>query len=286
MITIKYPIPLLLQYGIVCVLTFQSACSFLVDSERVQCSQDLDCVNRGESFVGSVCLENLCKPNPSWACLATKRVPDGPGPYKVTVPGAADVVSQQPIPGATIRVCRKLDVTCSNPVSSQTITSSQGVTFTLENGFSGYLQAEAENYLPSLYFFNPPIDRDQSTIAIPVANQMEYAALLAVLGVTPNPQRGTAIFQAFDCTGNTAAGISYSTINIDTQAKAFYYSGGLPSPVATETDSFGYGGVANLPAGSLSVNAHLSKPSANLATISLIVRPQTLSFALVAPYKD
>lgn len=243
-------------------------------------------MERGTTFTGSVCQENLCQPDPSWACLSTKRVPEGPGPFKITVPGAADVMTQQTLPEATIRVCRKLDVTCSNPVSSQTITSPQLATFTLEYGFAGYLQAEAKDYLPSLYFFNPPIDRDQSTIPIPVASQMEYTALLSVLGVSPNPQRGTAIFQAFDCTGKTAAGISYSTLNTDSQAKAFYYSGGLPSPVATETDSFGYGGVANLLAGSLSVNAHLSKPSSDLSTISLIVRPQTLSFALVVPFKD
>jgi hypothetical protein len=195
-------------------------------------------------------------------------------------------MSQQPIPGATIRVCRKLDVTCSNPVSSQTISSPQGATFSLENGFSGYLQAEVENYLPSLYFFNPPLDRDLTTIMIPVATQAEYVALLSVMGVTPNPQRGTAVFQSFDCIGNTAAGISYSTLNSDPQSKAFYYSGGLPSPTATETDSFGYGGVANLPAGSISVNTHLSTPRADLAIISLVVRPQTLSFALVVPYGE
>jgi len=262
------------------------ACSNLVEPDRVQCTSDSDCAQRGGAFANSLCQENLCKPNPAWACLATKRVPAGPGPFAVTVPGTADVMTQQPTAGATITVCRKLDPLCSNPVDSQTIESSQGVTFSLENGFNGYLQANVSGYLPSLYFFNPPVDHDQTIPPIAVASQGEYGMLMSVLGVAPDTTRGTAVLLAYDCTGKTATGVSYSSPYGDDLSKSFYYSNGLPSTSATATDSFGYGGMANLPPGAVSVSARLASPKADLPTVSLIVRPLTLSFAQVVPYAD
>jgi hypothetical protein len=262
------------------------ACTTVVDSDQVQCTLDSDCAQRGGAFANSLCQENLCIPNPNWYCLATKRVPAGPGPFLVSVPGTADVMTQLPTTGATITLCRKLDPLCSNPVDSQTIEFPEGVTFTVESGFAGYLQANVSGYLPSLYFFNPPVDHDQTIPPISVASQGEYAALMSILGIAPDTTRGTAILLAYDCTGKTATGVSYTSPYGDALSKSFYYAQGLPSTIATATDAFGYGGMANLPPGSVSVSARLESPKAELPFVSLIVRPLTLSFAQVVPYAN
>jgi hypothetical protein len=275
-----------LSLGAVLAVLPLLSCSFLVDADRVQCSQDSDCTKRGGAFANTRCAQNFCEIASAWSCLDTKRTPSGSGPFAVTVPGVADVVSQQPILGATISVCRKLDVACSNPVDSQIAQSAGGVTFTIESGFTGYLQAEVSGYLPSLYFFNPTVDRDQTIALIPVASQMEYAGLLSAIGVSPDPSRGSAVLLAYDCTDKTAAGISFSSPNSDDQSKSFYYSEGLPSSFATATDTWGYGGISNLPAGAVSVNARLASTGANLPTVSLLVRPMVLSFAQIVPYAN
>jgi len=194
------------------------------------------------------------------------------------------VVTQQPLAAPTVSLCRKLDVGCSNPVSTRIVDSAAGATFSVDAAFSGYLQVTADGYVSSLYFFNPPVDRDLTTAMIPIATQATYATLMSAIGLSPSGDRGTVVLEAWDCAGKPAAGVSFSSSNVDAQTKIYYLAGGLPSVSATATDSWGYGGMGNIPAGAVIVNAHLASPSATLSTVSIIVRPMSITFTEIVPY--
>jgi hypothetical protein len=219
--------------------------------------------------------------------MSVKRLPSTQSPpYSVTIGRIADVVSLDMVPGATVRLCRKLDVSCETPLSSQSVDPSVGVTFAIDANFTGYVDVSVPGYQATLYYFNPPVDRDLTVPFITVASTVDYTNLLGALGTSPSATRGTVVVISTDCKGNPAAGVSYSTPDGDAQSKVFYYVNGLPSVSATATDLAGYGGITNLPAGSVTFNARLVSTGARFAPISLVVRSGALSFSQVVPFGD
>jgi len=263
-------------------------CSISVDSSRVQCTTTADCTVRGGAFAGSVCSsDHVCQTDPTWACLLTKRQPSSqPAPFTVTIGRIIDVVSFESVPGATARLCRKLDVACELPLSSQSVDPATGVTFSIDANFTGYVEVTVPGFQTTLYFFNPPVDRNLTVPMVTVASTLAYTSLLGALGTAPSTTRGTIIVMSTDCLNNPAAGISYSTPDGDAQSKSFYYVNGLPSASATATDSAGYGGLTNLLAGAVTFNARQVSTGINFTPISLVVRGGALSFTQMVPFSN
>ena len=79
------------------------------------------------------------------------------------------------------------------------------------------------------------------------------------------------LLSAVNCSGAEAAGVSFQTANGGDAGSsvAFYAVGGLPSSKVSATDSAGYGGVVNVPPGTVAVTGKLTD-GRTLGTISLV----------------
>ena len=55
------------------VASLAGCCSSIVQSDRVQCSINDDCIRRGSAFANSICVDELCEssaPPDPWNCLS------------------------------------------------------------------------------------------------------------------------------------------------------------------------------------------------------------------------
>ncbi|HEX2657675.1 MAG TPA: hypothetical protein VHU40_05365 [Polyangia bacterium] len=195
-----------------------------------------------------------------------------------------DLINQMPVAGAQAKLCRKIDVDCLMPVGTATSQADGTVTFTVDmsGSFAGYISVQSEGSVPTLYFFYPDVDRDQ-TVMISLASPLANAGLLFQLGRTAAAGHGNVVISSQDCTGAPAAGVSYTTTSGDDMTAAFYTVGSLPTLKATETDSGGYGGLIGVPIGSATVSATLAKPHTDLGTISLLVQEGAITYTQVLP---
>ncbi|HEY8926914.1 MAG TPA: hypothetical protein VIU64_21170 [Polyangia bacterium] len=225
----------------------------------------------------------MCQVDPAWACLSgSPPVSTQEPPYKLNVQ-VRGVVDQNPKAGVQAKLCRKLDVDCTSPIATGVSDSGGNVNFTVDmKGFTGYVQVLADGYVPSLFFFNPPIDRDTTT-PISLASTLENQGLLFTLGRQPSAGHGNVVISSRDCTGAPAAGVSYSSPNADGMTSSFYTVSDLPTGAATATDAGGYGGLINLPIGAATVVANLSNPKVELARISLLVQEGAITYSTVVP---
>jgi hypothetical protein len=262
-----------------------AGCSLAVDANRVQCTTKADCTSRGSAFANSVCTNSVCEEDPTWACLSRPPVTSTQSPpYKVSAV-VRDLVTQMPVQNAEIKLCRKIDVDCANPIGTAMSDSSGGVTFSVDMmGFTGYLFIQAAGVLDTLYFFNPAIDRDQTVPPLSLATPTANFGLLFQLMRQMSPGHGNVVVTARDCTGAAAGGVSFETPSSDDMSSQFYLVGGLPSGTATQTENqSGYGGFINLPAGAATVGASLESPRTDLGTISLLVRDGAITYTQVVP---
>ena len=245
-------------------------CSVTVDAERKQCSTDADCAERGAAFTGSVCRNDVCEVDPQWACLGEPPpTPVGAGPFRVKL-SALDLIKRMPISGVRIDLCRKVDVSCAEPVSSELTDASGSVTLMVEAAFSGYAWLQADGFVPTLYFFNPPIDRDQEIPPLSLSTVASRGALLGQLGA--DVARGDILVTAQDCQGKPAAGVSFSVTPADPEAIAYYLVNGLPTSGVATTDATGYGGFMNLSTNATTVTATLGNSKTVIGTLGLVVR--------------
>lgn len=260
-----------------------AACTLTVDANRVQCRTQADCTARGSAFVNATCIDSICQLDPAWACLSEPASPSTQAPPFTISVTARDLVSQSPVSNAQIRLCRKLDVDCASPVATSVTDATGATTFMgSASDFSGYLQVAADGVVPTLYFFNPAIDRNQS-VALTLASPAANFGLLLQLGQQPVPGHGNIVISSSDCTGKPAAGVVYSTPGGDDKSLPFYTVATLPTGTAHGTDGGGYGGVVNVPAGATTVTATLASSHAELGTISLLVRDGATTYSRILP---
>jgi hypothetical protein len=198
-----------------------------------------------------------------------------------------NIETMGPAAGVTGRVCRKIDVNCADP--ENTSVSDETGKLVLEimpdpafPAFQGYVTLEREGMLPGLYFFNPPVDRDES-VSVQLASPGIAATLTALLGATMNPERGLILVYTEDCKGTPTAGVRLRTDDVDSAAILFYASGGLPVPTATMTDKDGYGGYVNVNAGPVTLAGEVPEMQRDLGTVSIVVKPGTISYSRMVP---
>ncbi len=260
-------------------------CSFLLDADREQCAVDADCRERGAAFADSICVQSVCQAEPTWSCLnEPASTPGTGGPFAVALQ-LVGLVDQQPLAGVTARLCRKLDVDCMEP-SEPVVSDENGVAeLVVAGGFDGYVTLESDDIAPSLYFFNPPIDRDQHTGPVPLANAAVVRALTSQSGTPALEDRGIVVLTAQNCQSLPAAGVSYAVENTDPDpaTKAFYSVAGLPTTSGAATDGSGYGGLLNVRPGTIAVTGRLQESGREMAKVSLLVRPNALTYAQLVP---
>ena len=216
----------------------QLSCSVLVDSNRVQCLTDGDCQAHG--FVDAVCDDTaVCRPNPTWACLGQVSWAAPTETRKVTVTiHIADLITEQPTPGVSARLCRKVDVMCTQPLGPDVTGDQDGnIIMSVDLGFDGYVELRAKDKMPGMYFFYPPIDGDREVPFVPLFDVVGLARFAAVNNKSIVADRGHVLLGTYDCTHKLAEGVRLSTPNADAETSPFYVLQKIPTTVATATDS-------------------------------------------------
>jgi len=258
------------------------SCSVLVDANRVQCKTDDDCKARGASFAQSSCVNALCAGSSKWACLENPPASmGGAGPFRVTM-HFADLIKKTPVVGVRADLCRKLDVSCADPAVTATSDAMGNVSLSpVDAGFSGYVSLKGDTTIPTLYFLNPLVDRDQDIPSLSLYSPPARQGLLSQLG--GDSARADVLLSAWDCQGKPASGIAFALTPPMPGAIAYYLSSGLPTHNSTMTDATGYGGFVSLPSGTVTITATDTESQTRIATITLVVREGSTTWSRVLP---
>jgi hypothetical protein len=261
-----------------------SACSLVVDGDRVQCSTNADCTARGASFTGSTCVDSVCVGEAKWACLGVPlKPPTAPGPFRAPFI-VQHLVTQTRLGNVKVTLCRKLDVTCSEPLSEELLTDAEGqVTLSVTSGFEGYAYFRGDNIVDGLYFFNPGVSADLPPVTIQIGNAQVMTLLASQAGAMQAIDRGVILLNARDCTGASAAGVTFSTMGSDAAAVPFYSKDGLPTGDAVQTDPAGYGGLLNAEPGSITFTAKVESMGRTLGQVTLLAKAGSITYGSVVP---
>jgi len=265
------------------VVLLSGSCSLLVDADRQQCTVDLEC-QTDPANAGAVCAEGVCQPNPTWACLSTgvSLPPVEPKPARIVMQ-LRDLVTEQPLGGATARICRKLDYECAQPLASGLVGDASGnLTVDTMVGFDGYVEVKASGRMPGIYFFYPPVSGDRDIPNVPLIREMDLQQFAMLAGRPINVMRGHVMLGAYDCLGRPAEGVSLWSEDGDNQTTPFYSVKKLPSTTATGTDSSGRGGIINIKTGSITVTGRI--PDGRIVgTVGLFIRPNAITYTSLFP---
>jgi hypothetical protein len=261
-----------------------ASCSVLIDKDRVQCTTDQDCRNRGPESTGAVCTDSVCLPDPVWGCLGSVVFPKPPPGMFVLTIHVRDLVTTEPIPGVTASVCERPDTTCSMPSIKDIPANATGdLQVVLRAGFDGYLDLRAPNKMPGLYFIYPPMDANREIPLVPLIPPGLVETLAQLNGKQVRPDRGHVLLGGYDCRRMPAEGIALTTGDADDQTSTFYVLNNLPKTDAMATDASGRGGFINLREGIVAITASLASDNRKIASVSLLVRPGMMTFTSIVP---
>lgn len=277
MIRYRFLFPLCL--GLFSVAT--SACSLVVDSERVQCKTDRDCVSRGAG-AGSVCTNSICEPDPTWSCLdqaTSDDTPTGTVHLNMTM---EDVRSQTAVAGVTLTLCAKVDANCDFPLAQYQSNADGKLDVEIPAGFDGYFQSEGGDVYPTMFF--PPNTRKQrASTTLPIVPTSFFKVMFSNIAGTVSNDRSVIMTTALDCRGKAAAGMILASPQADDSTVSYVLQGGLPSHTASTTDETGAGGFVNIKAGSAVVTSTIGTNNRLVGTVAVQTRPGHLTMVLVMP---
>jgi hypothetical protein len=258
-----------------------SACSLVVDSDRVQCKTPGDCAARGAS-AGSVCIESICQPDPTWSCLDQPNTDAVASPTVHVVFTGADLLSQKPLPGIRLTLCAKLDADCVMPIAQYQSDQAGQLNVEMPAGFDGYFQTEGDGIYPTLFF--PPNTRKQrAPSTLPMVPVSFFGTMFSGIGGAISADRTVIMTTALDCLGRPAAGMVLSSPQADDRTVTYFLQGGLPSRTALTTDQDGAGGFVNVKAGGAVVTSTMAASNRQVGTVAVQTRPGHLTMVLVLP---
>lgn len=238
--------------------------------------------------------EGPADPGEDWSCLAPAGAQpesgllfDEPDRSRRLVASIRllELSSSTVIPGVKVRACEQRDTTCMNPVTDYVTVDANGwVDMVLYEGFFGYFEAitDSDVTMPGIIFLSAPLTGgsrvEEQPFAV-VARQV-LTGLGMAIGSLPTADTGTVWVRAFDCSGASGLGVSFS---IDRPGgPSFYFVGSLPSSSAAVTAESGLGGFANVPTGARVVDAAIEGRSL-AGSKSLLVRGGWVSGVRILP---
>jgi hypothetical protein len=258
-------------------------CSAIVQPDRVQCSTTLDCTSRGDEFRNSICLNQVCQAPGPWSCLGSVTWPTGTAPEVTVSLNLIDLTNKQPVAAVSARLCNKLDSTCATPLVSGVTSDSAGrVAMRAPQGFDGYVELTGAGIMRGSFFVYPPLTVDRDVAALPVLRMEALSVFAGMAGGALMADRGHIIVRAYNCLGQPADGVKFSSADADAQSAAFYMIKGVPLISHTETDSSGSGGLLNLRAGSVTLTGQTTS-GASLGTLAVLTRAGELTYTSMVP---
>lgn len=271
-----------------CVLLL--SCSLTTDADREQCLVDSDCAARGPAFAGSICVDAWCTPEPKWSCLdVPPTVSSVSDRFAVTL-RVQDILTQQPMAGVQVELCRRADANCEVPQAAPTMSDDRGVArFEIQSvdpveGFTGFARFTRGDIMPGLYFFNPPLEGSSEVPPIELLKPAVVGALIQQIGASLDNERGLVLLSTFDCQDEPAPGVALTTDGPGERSEIFYSVDGLPQSTASATDNSGYAGLINVTPGKLAITGRLKRDRRLVGTVNLIVRPGSITYSRMVPH--
>lgn len=298
-----------------------AACSLLLDTSTEQCSVDQDCTNRGGSFVGLTCQNHVCvgtdggsdaaPPTEAgpWSCLGNVEIPDGSQQQVNVVVPLVDLSTKAPVTATDVaaRVCAKIDVNCTSPLTTTAPDANGLLHLTLAAGFDGFVlitpivpssdagagdagdagdAGEAgppDIFVPSFVFFNPPIAKDLVYATIVLVRLSALGQIAQVEGTAIDPSLGAVFMETVDCNATPAAGVSVTLDSTSSTTQGFYFDKGLPVLNAPSTDVSGYAGFVNVPLGTRTIKGTLEATKQSIGSATVFTRQSMISYTVMAP---
>jgi len=284
------------------------ACSLLLDTSKDQCTATAQCVG---AFAGMQCVNRVCVAVDSggndagpvdagpWGCLGDVVVSTPTTTNVNVIVPLVDLSTQKPVTQVDVRVCAKIDVNCTSPLAVTQPDVSGLLHLTLAAGFDGFVLitpmvpdggfpdagdgAPPDVVVPSIVFFNPPIEHDLVYTTIVLVKSSALVEIAAVEKTAIDPSLGAVFMETVDCNANPAAGVSVTLDSTGSTTQGFYFSGGLPVLNGSGTDVSGYAGFVNAPLGTRTVKGTLNATQQYIGTATVFTRPSMISYTTLAP---
>jgi hypothetical protein len=246
-------------------------------SEAIPAGQ-WDCLNDvGQSDLSAPIDVTVVVFNPEFSSISLSAVDGG---------SDLDTVSATWLPGVAVRPCTLIDTRCMDAQDAALTDEAGRAEFNLAADFSGFFELRRTDLVPGALYPGRFVAGESAvnfpaygitptlfeTLAESTGTQVDLAADAGV---------GHAVVTIYDCQDHQAPGVSLTYDNLGHQSVPFYFSGGLPSISETATDSYGLGGAVNVPVGVLKVSATLPLNPAPIASITVDIRPGSISYALI-----
>lgn len=247
-----------------------------------QCEADEDCAELGAEYVGGLCQERQCFPNPRWRC---EPVPmrSAEETIELTLP-VIDALRLELVPDVPLTACGKLDYTCERPFTSGVTGPDGRAKLMVPGNFAGYVQQnERREYAPGTYFMPVRLPIDGELSNFPVISTSALGGLALSLGTSLDPERGHIMLVVEDCMGAAVPGVQFTSPQIDDRTVQFYTRDQIPTTSAMDTPPEGTAGFVNLPMGVAEITATELSTGVRLATVSVLVRPGAIAMSYVRP---
>ena len=244
-----------------------------------------------------------------WGCLGNVTFDAAPpGNVNVVVP-LIDLTSQKGVLASDVfaRICAKIDVQCNSPLpngDAGVIVSpdAQGLLhLTIPAGFDGFVlidpivpdggapsdgggdAGQPNVFVPSLVFFNPPVEHDLVYSTIVMVKTSELVQIATIEQTPIDPQLGAVFMQTVDCNSNAAEGVSVVIDSQTSSTQGFYFKGGLPALNSPSTDKTGYAGFVNAPLGTRTVTGTLASTTQKIGSATVFTKASMISYTTLAP---
>lgn len=209
--------------------------------------------------------------------------PNGP-PLDFRVPIRDYITGTVPV-NLRVRACYRPDVACMRPATDwRTPDDSSIVTLPLNEGFSGYLEMEADNEVSTLYVIPAPLTPELAqklegqTISLLAPAALQAFGATAMLDLSP--ENGVISINTHDCAGPAAAGVR---LELNAAAVPFTFVDGLPIPFQDITTEDGAAGFANVAPGLLVVRGYRADTAELVGLETVLVRAGWVTVTALMP---
>ena len=186
------------------------------------------------------------------------------------------------IAGTQVEACNLLDVGCQYPLSPATANNSGVALVTVPGGFSGYYEVNASSFTPTILSRPRQLSSEYAPQSLMTASLLQAAA--SFVGVTQDPNLGSAVVTVLDCTSTPAADITFTVPSPGPTETVVYLQDNLPTQGATATDLVsGSALIFNVPPGTLTVTASFAATGQVIRTVSPVAREGWVTYVEIRP---
>ena len=239
------------------------------------------CLNESDCDTAQECFKGQCvDPDAVAGYICAPPLPAARDPLPLNLQ-LREFNLEEPPQLATLTACRSGDSTCSNPVAMRSDSSRKG-TFKIDlpYGFVGFVEIQSESSLTTLYYVMQPykIERSQPLLLVS-ARQRDVLALTG--GYPADASRGMVIIEAYDCSGEAAPGIAFTSSN--PESAHFTLTGAVPNfdaevTVRDEANGSALGGFLNAATGVTTFSARVGVDGPLLGQFTVNVRADTVTY--------